>query len=201
MNINSILKGGNNMQYDKFENTIDMLNIRISDDDPHIQGLDKHTRILTSPKGDSLELRKIYRSALSPNPPKYENAISISNIDEHCSFLNLKISLEPTTVMRFKEYVQTIKLIFDDGELICTPWANLCLSDNGFVMAKDINSYSSILGYSISDGKLHLVSKYVKDVHEYGFLERPMEISSTYGNIAVSLNPTSGIFVSTNKNQ
>lgn len=189
------------MQHDKFENTINMLSVKIIDDDPHIQGLDKHTQILTSLKGDSSELRKIYRSPLSHNPPKYENAISISNIDEHCSFLNLKISLEQTRVMRSKEYVQTIKLIFDDGELICTPWTNLCLSDKGFVMAKDVKSYSSILGYNISDRKLHLVSKYVKEVHEHGFLERPMEVSSTYGNVAVALNATSGIFVSTNKNQ
>lgn len=189
------------MQHDKFENTIDMLSVKIVDDDPHIQGLDKHTRILTSTEGDSSELRKIYRSPLSHDPPKYVNAISISNIDEHCSFLNLKISLEQTRVIRSKEYVQTIKLIFDDGELICTPWTNLCLSDKGFVMAKDVKSYSSILGYNISNGKLHLVSKYVKDVHEHGFLERPMEVSSTYRNIAISLNEVSGIFVSTNKNQ
>lgn len=189
------------MQYDKFENTIDMKDVKIIDDDPHIQGLDKHTQFLTSLKGDSLELRKIYRSTLSHNPPKYEDAISISNIDEPCSFLNLKISLELTKVMRSKEYVQTIKLVFDDGELICTPWTNLCLSDKGFIMAKDVKSYSSILGYNISNGKLRLVSKYVKDVHEHGFLERPMEVCSTYGNIAVALNPTSGIFVATSKDQ
>jgi hypothetical protein len=189
------------MQYDKFKNTIDMLDVKIIDDNQHIQGLDKHTQILTSTKGDSSELRKIYRSTLIHESPKYENAISISNIDEHCSFLNLKTSLEPTRVIRSKDYVQTIKLVFDDGELICTPWTNLCLSDKGIVMAKDVKSYSSILGYNISDGKLYLVSKYVKDVHEYGFVELPMEVSSTNGNIAVALNSTSGIFVSTNKNK
>ena len=200
MNINFILKG-DNMQRTKFENTIDMLSVKIIDDDPHIQGLDKHTRILTLPKDGSPELQKIYRSPLSHDSPKYEKAISISNIDEYCSFLNLKISLAPTGVMRSKEYVQTIKIVFDNGELICTPWTNLCLSDRGFMMAKDIKSYSSILGYSIFDGNLYLVSKYVKDVYEYGFLERPMEVSSTYGNVAVALSPTSGIFVLTSKNQ
>ena len=199
MNINFILKGDSNMQRTKFENTIDML--KIIDDDPHIQGLDKHTRILTLPKDGSPELRKIYRSPLSHDSPKYEKAISISNIDEYCSFLNLKISLAPTRVMRPKEYVQTIEIVFDKGELICTPWTKLCLSDRGFIMAKDVKSYSSILGYSIFDGKLYLVSKYVKDVRQYEFLEHPMEVSSTYGNVAIALSPTSGIFVLTSKNQ
>lgn len=186
-------------QYDKFQDKLNMSKLRISTEDPHIEGIDKSMRALISTDEDTMELRKMFHSRYNQNPKEHA-AISIVNIDEHCSFLDFHMSLEPMKVDMSKEFVQTIKVIFeDDGELICTPWMRLCVSDGGTITVENLKSFTAILGYSIIERKIHLVSKYVKDVQEHSFLQRPYICQSKCGNIAIALTPKSGIFVATDK--
>lgn len=186
-------------QYDKFQDTLNMSKLRISTEDPHIEGIDKSMRTLISMDEDTMELRKMFHSRYNQNPKEHKS-ISIVNIDEHCPFLDFRMSLEPMKVDMSTEFVQTIKVIFeDDGELICTPWTRLYVSDGGTITVEKLKSFTAILGYFIIEGKIHLVSKYVKDVQEHAFLQRPYIYQSKCGNIAIALTPKSGIFVATDK--
>ena len=187
---------------DKFYNSIDLSKVRITET-IKLPGISKHSKILTSINGDSEKALKLYKSphfhTEENNEPNY--GISISNIDESVSFLKLKPSLEEFTIIRNKDFLQTIKLIFDDGEFICSPYTLLNLSEGEQIYAKDVKSFSSILGYDIHDGKLRIVSKYVKAIEEHSFLDYSYQIKSTYGNVAIALNDKAGIFVVTSKDQ
>lgn len=186
-------------QYDKFQDNLNMSKLRISKEDPHIEGIDKSMRVLISTDEDTMELRKMFHSRYNQNPKEHKS-ISIVNIDERCSFLNFHMSLEPMKVDKPKEFVQTLKVIFEDGgELICTPWTRLRVSDGGIVTVENLKSFTAILGYSITGGKIHLISKYVKEVQEHSFVQRPYLCQSKCGNIAIALTPKSGIFVATDK--
>lgn len=187
---------------DKFYNSIDLSKVRITET-IKLPGISKHSKILTSINGDSEKALKLYKSphfhTEENNEPNY--GISISNIDESVSFLKFKPSLEEFTIIRNKDFLQTIKLIFDDGEFICSPYTLLNLSEGEQIYAKDVKSFSSILGYDIHDGKLRIVSKYVKAIEEHSFLDYSYQIKSTYGNVAIALNDKAGIFVVTSKDQ
>ena len=190
------------IEKDKFYNSIDLSKVRITETSK-LPGISKYSKILTSINGDSENIKKLYKSPHShtkdDNEPNY--GISISNIDERVSFLNLKPSLEEFTIIRNKDFLQTIKLIFDDGEFICSPYTLLNLSECEQIYAKDVKSFSSILGYDIRDGKLHIVSKYVKAIEEHSFLDHSYQIQSTYGNVGIALNDKAGIFIATSKDQ
>ena len=190
------------IEKDKFYNSIDLSKVRITETSK-LPGISKHSKILTSINGDSEKVKKLYKSphfhTEEYNEPNL--GISISNIDEGVSFLNLKPSLEEFTIIRNKDFLQTIKLIFDDGEFICSPYTLLNLSECEQIYAKDVKSFSSILGYDIYDGKLRIVSKYVKAIEEHSFLDYSYQIKSTYGNVGIALNDKAGIFIATSKDQ
>ncbi len=187
---------------DKFYNSIDLSKVRITETSK-LPGISKYSKILTSIDGDSEKALKLYKSphfhTEVNNEPNY--GISISNIDESVCFLKLKPSLEEFTIIRNKDFLQTIKLIFDDGEFICSPYTLLNLSEGEQIYAKDVKSFSSILGYDIHDGKLRIASKYVKAIEEHSFLAYSYQIKSTYGNVAIALNDKAGIFVVPSKDQ
>ena len=187
---------------DKFYKSIDMSKVRITETSK-LPGISKHSKILTSINGDSEKASKMYKSPYfhteEDNEPNY--GISISNINESISFLKLKPSLEEFTIIRNKDFLQTIKLIFDDGEFICSPYTLLNLSECEQIYAKDVKSFSSILGYDIYNGKLRIVSKYVKAIEEHSFLDYSYQIKSTYGNVGIALNDKAGIFIATSKDQ
>lgn len=190
------------IEKNKFYNSIDLSKVRITETSK-LPGISKYSKILTSINGDSENVKKLYKSphfhTEKDNEPNY--GISISNIDERVSFLNLKPSLEEFTIIRNKDFLQTIKLIFDDGEFICSPYTLLNLSECEQIYAKDVKSFSSILGYDIRDGKLYIVSKYVKAIEEHSFLDYSYQIQSTYGNVGIALNDKAGIFIATSKDQ
>lgn len=190
------------IEKNKFYNSIDLSKVRITETSK-LLGISKYSKILTSINGDSENVKKLYKSphfhTEEDNKPNY--GISISNIDERVSFLNLKPSLEEFTIIRNKDFLQTIKLIFDDGQFICSPYTLLNLSECEQIYAKDVKSFSSILGYDIRDGKLYIVSKYVKAIEEHSFLDYSYQIQSTYGNVGIALNDKAGIFIATSKDQ
>lgn len=185
---------------DKFVDSIDHSKISIKDkDDIGIQGINKHSSILVSLNGEYKELRKIYRSPLRNDSPDINNlGVSISNMNAN-SFLDFQINPEPLKIHRVGQFVQTIKLIFDDGYLICSPWTEIFLSDNRRVYAKDLTSFDPILGYKIINDKMIMESKYVKDMEEYSYIDRVYNVECVYGNIAIALNEDSGIFIPTIK--
>lgn len=187
---------------DKFYNSIDLSKVRITETS-ELPGISTHSKILISINGDSEKASKLYKSphfhTEEDNEPNL--GISISNIDERVSFLKFKPSLEKFTIIRNKDFLQTIKLIFDDGEFICSPYTLLNLSEGEQIYAKDVKSFSSILGYDINNGKLYIVSKYVKAIEEHSFLDYSYQIRSTYGNVGIVLNDKAGIFIATSKDQ
>lgn len=185
---------------DKFFDSIDHSKISIKDkDDVGIQGINKYSSILVSLNGESKELRKMYRSPLRKDDPDIKNlGVSISNINAN-SFLDFRINPEPLKIHRVGQFVQTIKLIFPEGHLICSPWTEIFLSDNNIVYAKDLTSFDPILGYKIINDKMIMESKYVKDMEYDSYIDIVYNVECTVGNIAISLNENSGIFIPTIK--
>lgn len=182
---------------EKWKSTFDILSMNISDDSK-VQGISKNTKILTSLDGLNDYLKYLYRSPLNKES-KERSAVSITNIAENPSFLNYQLSVDPIDISRLSDYHQTIKFIFNKGELICTPYTKLITSDGDVVFAKDVKSYTALLGFDVVKGKINIVSKYVKSVKEHSFVDRVFDVSNQTGNIALALTDRSGIFISVEK--
>lgn len=191
---------------DKWSDIIDHSNVKISDTSPHIQGIDSWSGILMSARGDYGFAKDLYVTPLQKNydETKNQQIISITNLNDDSPFLDLNVSTANGVIVNGNE-CQTIELIFDDGYLTCTPWTCLHLSDGGCVLAKDVTSYHSILGYRIikdisNNRKLNIISRYVRGVREHSFLQKVYNIKSTETNVALPVSDFSGIFMKTDNN-